>query len=79
MCLLTIVEENDATGVVKATYDEIKGMFGTVPSGLKMWSLLPDGLQHHWEGIKTSFVKDDHANLSHVQRSSNKRLCSTND
>lgn len=58
MCLLNTVEENDATGVVKAAYDEIKGMFGTVPAGLKMWSLLPDGLQHHWEGIKTSFVKD---------------------
>ncbi|MDD5212031.1 MAG: hypothetical protein PHV62_06415 [Sulfuricurvum sp.] len=58
MCLLNIVEENDATGVVKAMYDEIKGMFGTVPAGLKMWSLLPDGLQHHWEVIKTSFAKD---------------------
>jgi len=58
MCLLNTVEENDATGVVKVTYDEIRGVFGAVPAGLKMWSFMPDGLQHHWEAIKTSFAKD---------------------
>lgn len=58
MCLLNTVDENSATGVVQEVYSEAKGMFGSVPAGLKMWSLMPEGLQHHWEAIKTSFAQD---------------------
>ena len=61
MSLLHTVEENVATGVVKEVYDELKGMFGTVPDGLKLWSLKPEALQHHWEEIKEGFAKDAEA------------------
>lgn len=58
MCLLNLVEENVATGVVKEVYDEVKMMFGSVPEGLKSWSLNPEALKHHWEEIKKSLAKD---------------------
>ena len=58
MSLLNTVEENDATGVVKEVYDEMRNMFGAVPAGLKLWSLKPEALQHHWEEIKKGFAQD---------------------
>jgi alkylhydroperoxidase family enzyme len=58
MSLLNAVEENVATGVVKEVYDEVKTMFGSVPEGLKLWSLNPETLQHHWEEIKKNLAKD---------------------
>jgi uncharacterized peroxidase-related enzyme len=58
MSLLHAVEENSATGVVKEVYDEVRMMFGSVPEGLKLWSLNPETLQHHWEEIKKSLAKD---------------------
>ena len=58
MSLLHAVEENVAIGIVKEVYDEVKMMFGSVPEGLKLWSLNPEALQHHWEEIKKSLAKD---------------------
>ncbi len=58
MSLLHVMEENVATGTVKEVYDEIKSVFGTVPTGLKLWSFNPEALKVHWEDIKKSMAND---------------------
>ncbi|KFN39324.1 MAG: hypothetical protein JU82_07595 [Sulfuricurvum sp. MLSB] len=58
MCLLNIVDENNAMGAVQITYREIKSVFGVIPTGFKLWSIEPDMLQHHWEDVKQSLSQD---------------------
>jgi len=58
MSLLNIATVENATGEVKEIYDEILGMFGMVPNGIKTFSINPKALKMQWEGIKNVLSKD---------------------
>lgn len=58
MCLLNIVDENNANGMIREVYNEIKSVFGVVPAGFKMWSLEIDALQYQWEEVKKGLSQD---------------------
>ena len=50
--LISYVSESDATGDVKAVYDEIRKAYGIVPEPIKGLSLNPAMLRNTWETYK---------------------------
>lgn len=52
--LITYVSQQDATGDIKAVYDEIQAAFGIVPEPIKAYSLNPKLLRSIWEMYKVS-------------------------
>ena len=53
MSLLHIPPVEEATGEVKEIFDEIVNVRGSVPNGLKLWSVSPRALKAQWAGIKS--------------------------
>jgi alkylhydroperoxidase family enzyme len=51
MSLITTVDPQQAEGSVARIYNEVQEMFGYVPNGLKLDSVDPERMEHHWGGI----------------------------
>ncbi len=51
MSLITTIEPHQAEGSVARIYNEVQEMFGYVPNGLKLDSINPQQMEHHWSGI----------------------------
>ena len=58
MSLLNIPTVENATGEIKEIFDEIQGMFGSVPNGIRLWSASPEALKGQWNHIKQRMSKD---------------------
>jgi len=58
MSLIKIVDVENATGKVKDIYEEIQTVFGSVPNGIRLWSINPDALEAQWNGIKVNMGMD---------------------
>ena len=57
MSLLNDATLENATGEVKAIFDEVLEKRGMVPNGLRLWSVSPEALKAQWGNIKTMFTK----------------------
>jgi alkylhydroperoxidase/carboxymuconolactone decarboxylase family protein YurZ len=57
MSLLNEATLKNATGEVKAIFDEVLEKRGTIPNGLRLWSVSPDALKMQWANIKKMFTK----------------------
>jgi len=53
MSLLNIPTEENMPDEVKKIFDEMKRMIGTVPDGMKLWSINPRALKAQWSGMKS--------------------------
>lgn len=53
MSLLDIPKEENASEEVKAIFNEMKSMIGSVPNGMKLWSVNPRALKAQWSGMKS--------------------------
>ena len=53
MSLLHIPSEENAPDEVKKIFTEMKSMIGSVPNGMKLWSISPRALRAQWAGIKS--------------------------
>jgi hypothetical protein len=51
MSLITTTDPRQAEGSVARIYNEVQEMFGYVPNGLKLDSVNPERMEHHWSGI----------------------------
>jgi len=51
--LLNIPTEENTSDEVKEIFDEMKRMIGTVPNGMKLWSINPRALKAQWSGMKS--------------------------
>ena len=66
MSLLKVVKVDEAQGIVKEIYKEIKESFGSVPNALQLWSVSPYALQEQWNSIKVIMKMDADSQKLHT-------------
>ena len=52
MSLLKTIEPEAAEGVVADVYNEIQELFGFVPNAMRLDSINPEHMAHHWSAIR---------------------------